>query len=271
MKIFQAAKVLAVLAAVLLMAPLASAAMNQDAFVELCLQGTPEEVEAALKAGADPNARDKDGQTPLSMAARDILQDGALKKVEVLLAAKADPKAKILAEENGTVIQVAAASGNVELVKRLIEAGVDVNQADDSGHTALMAICTPSNSGRSEIRKKRAAAVVKMLLEAGADPRAGTDRNVTALVYAAEADNTEIIRLLLAAGADANATVKNRDTPLLKAALESSDPEAVRLLLAAGAKVDVAKGDETPLANARNNRTPAAGAIVKILEEAGAK
>jgi FOG: Ankyrin repeat len=269
MRTFPLIAITIVFAASLLISPWAVAAMNQNEFVDLCLQGTPEEVEAAVKAGADPNAPARDGQTPLSMAARDILATNALKKVEILLKAQADPRAAIPAEENGSVIQVAAAASNTELVKRLIELGVNVNQADDSGHTPLISACI--RQSRSEIRKNQAALIVKMLLEAGADPKAGTDRNVTALLYAAEADNTEVIRLLLAAGADVNAVAKNLETPLLKAALDSSDPEAVRLLLEAGANVNAAKRNETPLTNARQNRTPAAKAIIKMLEEAGAK
>lgn len=260
---------LAVLAAALFMAPLATAAMNQDEFVDLCLQGTPEEVEAALKAGADPNASAGDGHTPLSMAARDFRLSGGFKKAEILIKAGADPKALAPGDENVAPIHVASGAGNAELVSRLIGLGVDINSATDDGHTPLMHACM--NSTGSPIKKAQMKAVVKALLDAGADPKAGTDRNVTALMYAAKGDSTELVGLLLAAGADVNATVKSGDTPLIAAAFSSSDPEMVRLLLAAGADVNAAKGDETPLSNARRNRSQAAGDIIKMLQEAGAK
>ena len=44
--------------------------MNASAFIDLCKGGTPKEIEAAIKAGADVNAKASDGKTPLNLAAK---------------------------------------------------------------------------------------------------------------------------------------------------------------------------------------------------------
>src|SRR5512145_2464865 len=46
-------------------------AFSQSSFLELCKNGTPEQVEAALKAGASVAERGEYAYTPLMMAARD--------------------------------------------------------------------------------------------------------------------------------------------------------------------------------------------------------
>ncbi|MDR1965576.1 MAG: hypothetical protein LBQ36_02595, partial [Synergistaceae bacterium] len=43
----------------------ASAAMGDEEFFKLCQKGSPAEVQAAIKNGANVNARDNYGQTPL--------------------------------------------------------------------------------------------------------------------------------------------------------------------------------------------------------------
>ena len=63
------AVVLAVLLALALTGCLSTNTQTKD-FFELVTAGTPQDVQAAISKGADVNAQDKDGKTPLISAAQ---------------------------------------------------------------------------------------------------------------------------------------------------------------------------------------------------------
>ncbi|KAF6818360.1 ankyrin repeat domain-containing protein 52 [Colletotrichum plurivorum] len=84
-----------------------------------------------------------------------------------------------------------------------------------------------------------------MLLEAGADPNARGNAGLTALHYAAEAGNGQIIRKLLDHGAEVDAEADDEqfgDTPLCRAVWEDCF-EAAEILLDAGASIHHALSD----------------------------
>jgi len=83
------------------------------------------DVTRCLAAGADPNARDEDGWTPLHLAAT---YDGA-EAVAALLAGGADLNARD--EDGWTPLHVAALVGGAEAVAALLDEG-----ADDGARTA---------------------------------------------------------------------------------------------------------------------------------------
>jgi ankyrin repeat protein len=92
-----------------------------------------------------------------------------------------------------TALYWAVKHGNLDLVKRLISMGADVNVSKDNGLTALQAACyDPENSP-----------IVQELLSAGADP--DIDYNGwTPLLFAALRENDAALRLLVEAGVDVN-------------------------------------------------------------------
>ncbi len=104
---------------------------------------------------------------------------------------------KTLIDVNKTLIY-ASASGEIEVVKLLLEAGADVNHQSKKGNTALM---YASHNGHIE--------VVKLLLEAGAVADIQNNSGQTALSMARSRvslgrdyrDYTDIVRLLREAGA----------------------------------------------------------------------
>lgn len=124
-----------------------------------------------------------------------------------------------------------------ETIRELLADGEDAAATDSGGHTALMwAALRPS------------AEVVGALLKApGASVAARNKDGSTALHLAAlacgkagaEAEAVQVLRLLLAAGADVLAADDKGFTPLMVASMHDS-VEAMQLLLAAGADVAAA-------------------------------
>jgi len=110
--------------------------------------------------------------------------------------------------------------------------------------------------------------LVDALVRAGANAKASTRYNVPPLYFAALNGNTPIMERLIAAGADPNATAYEGQTMLMTAAL-SGRAEAVRLLLQRGATVDAVepyRGQTALMWAASEGNTDAAA----VLLEAGA-
>ena len=78
-----------------------------------------------LKAGADVNAKTKDGETALMVA----LLEGHTESVNALIKAGADVNAKDI--KGGTALMLAALYGQAEDIKLLLNAGADVNARND--------------------------------------------------------------------------------------------------------------------------------------------
>lgn len=158
-------------------------------------KGRPKIVRLLLEFGADPNATDATGGTPMTTAS----QEGAAEVIDALLAAGAsadflttinlgryDEAEARLREDPGRLgdqgrdtiaLHLAVNKKNVRTIRWLIEHGVAVNAKRmmwDCNHTALhMAI----ESGAIEL--------AKLLLDAGADPNIRDDKfNATALGWA---------------------------------------------------------------------------------------
>lgn len=159
----------------------------------------------------------------------------------------------------------AAAIGSLDAMKLLVEAGADVNSANDFGATPLMwcagdlakaryllskgaNVKARSKVGRTPLMIAAncdgSAEIARLMIEKGADVKAKDEGGATVLETAATVNNLEVARLLLANGADVNTVDEGGFTPLSQAAGNGDRAtEMVRLLLDHGAKVNVASGD----------------------------
>jgi len=185
--------------------------------LQAALIGDVEEVKKLLEKGANPNARDKYGRTPLHWTAA----RGRLSAVEFLLEKGADPNAR---EQKGcTPLHWAAYNGRLSVVKLLLEKGADLHAKDKYGRTPLH---FAAEKGRLD--------VFILLLKRGADPNARDKYGRTPLHDAAYRGKLDVVKLLLERGADLHARDKNGRTPLYFAAYNGR-LDVVKLLLESGA------------------------------------
>lgn len=197
------------------------------------LRGDAEAVETLLRQGADPNALNAYGATPLHYGI------GSERIVAALLARGARPN---VVSQAG-VTPLFGAVGQAEsfaVVRRLIEAGADVNQPRDTPPEAL---------GGGSVLSLAIAGGDRRTLALLLDPKTGVDAKYLgpALVAAAQADDAETTRLLLARGANPD-TVAGNTATALNTALRGGHDEVAKLLLARGADLGIKslRGYSTP-------------------------
>lgn len=126
-----------------------------------------------------------------------------------------------------TILMKACKEEKIDIVKRLIKAGANVNAQDENGITALMFACKNNNFD-----------IAKILLGAKADVNIKDHDGYTAFAYAffQEKRNNDILNTLIKAGADVNVQVNGR-TPLM-IGCSFNDIDMVKTLIAAGADVN---------------------------------
>jgi ankyrin repeat protein len=216
-------------------------------------------VRLLLSHGAGVNTKQADGRTPLYLAA--MLGNGH-SILRLLLAHDADPNLRTAGGR--TPLMAAAARGDVEAMRLLLDAKAEVDRTDSAGETALMVAAS-----------RGSVPAVQLLLDRGADARARTKRSETALGNAGTTGNADVVRLLLERGAEVNVRNIRGYSPLMLAASSDTVPAAVvKLLLAQGADPGctadydetardlAAKRGPTEVARLLGHAPPAAASIV---------
>ena len=155
---------------------------------------------ALLAARANPNAANRYGVTPLSLACT----NGSAPFVTLLLEAGADANLALSGGE--TPLMTAARTGRLAAVKALLARGARVNdKIARGGQTALM---WAAHEGHAD--------VVETLIAAGADFRTPVDSGFTPLLFAARTGRAAVVRLLLQAGVDINEATQPATQPTKK-------------------------------------------------------
>jgi ankyrin repeat protein len=181
-----------------------------------------------IERGANVNLANKGGWTPLYLATDNRNLEGGdyptrkpdmddLEYIKLLLASGADPNAQLiestetrtvftnqwLDEDGATAFLRASQSGDVELMKLLLDRGADPKINTKLGVTPLAAAAGIGwvEGITYEHSPAQTVEAVKMLLELGIDPNFQADTGRTALHGAAHKGATEVVKVLVAAGA----------------------------------------------------------------------
>jgi ankyrin repeat protein len=218
-------------------------------------------VELLIDKGADVNAGNKAGATPLIRAAT------SYEKTRLLVAAGANVRVRT-ALGNTPLILAARRAGNSRTVQLLLEHGAN---ATERYSAAISPVLAGAASGDLE--------TLRLLLDAGAKaddfPKMKDSRAViftgfrTPLMWAAYHNDVRMVRLLLERGADPNQST-HFGNPLSHACWSDS-LEAAQVLIARGANVNArdAVADFTPLHWAAGTESPRPQ-LVKLLLDNGA-
>jgi ankyrin repeat protein len=122
-------------------------------------------------------------------------------------------------------LHIAGSSGQSSAVDFLLKRGANPDLHDYSGDTALLSVI-----GRGE--DERALQVLRTLLKAGANPNLRSSSGFwTPLILASDLGQTQMVSVLLRAGADVHGTNSQGSTPLHFA----GNADVARTLIAAGA------------------------------------
>jgi uncharacterized protein len=180
---------------IVLLLPAAGVAAN-DRLADAARRGDQAVVRALIDRGVDVNAKGVDGATALHQA----VHAEQLTIADMLLRGGADPAAR---DRYGvTPLYLACLNGNADMIRRLLDAGVDPN-IDATGETALM---TAARNGRP--------AALQALIDRGA--RVGArdpEFEQTALMIAVRENHAAAVDLLIRAGAAVDARTRKGPTP----------------------------------------------------------
>jgi truncated hemoglobin YjbI len=129
---------------------------------EIAGQGNVRIVAALLRLGADPNASDGYGQTPLYWVSNAYPYDGAARAAVVATLVQAGANVNMRERVKGcSALHMAARRGNVVVAQALLRCGADIEARDKYGDTPL-----------HRAVKCRQAEMVTFLLASGADAQA---------------------------------------------------------------------------------------------------
>jgi ankyrin repeat protein len=166
-----------------------------------------------IACGANPDAQDDDGNTPMHHA----VCDGDMEKVTLLLACNASPN--IPNNIGYTPVYFAVSMNNHKLVTQLLKGGANVALQDKKGHTVLHYAVRYAD-----------VSVLNLLCNQGADPDVQDDKGCTVTHRAVACADIAVLGLLIYRGANPNLQ-DNEGRTVMHHAVRLNNGAAVELLL----------------------------------------
>lgn len=156
-----------------------------DEFLYAAEMGDLQALRASVANGAQMDGVDSDGQSALEI----VVRNKDLDSIRYLITIP-----EVLKSQGGGGLRAAASWGLVDVLGLLLDAGVDVNAAEERGWSALTHAAYFGD-----------VATVSLLLSRGADIEHSDGSGMTPLIHAASRGATDIVALLLSYGADIGA------------------------------------------------------------------
>ncbi len=231
----------------------------------------PEVVSQILSTGVDPNIEIRGGYTALMLA--DGVQGStdavAAPTVEALIKGGADPNQ---ADDHAvTPLMYAALTGKPRTVACLLRYGAKPDLADKiSGQTALHY----ATDSQTLLPREDVAGTVQALLDGGASVDAQDSAGMTAMMHASEGGYVEVVRVLLARGANPTLKDLRGRTALAIAREPSAKPlQALEIVAPASSKMPVAATANGPNTGRPADQTLAQrrAEVANLLEHANAR
>ena len=174
-------------------------------------------VRSLLQAGTDVNASNAEGNTPLTLAAKNGYVDISTKLI------KSGADVNLTDYRGDTAVMWASVKGFPECIEVLGNAGADVSKMNVLDESPVWAAVYHGNSG-----------CIEPLTRQGADVNAVNHNNITPLMEAGKNDFSTCLEKLVSLGADVNKQ-EHMGKTALTFALEMDSRTCIDILTAAGA------------------------------------
>jgi len=191
-------------------------------------------VEALLSAGADVNAMDASGYSPLYLAC----ERGEHEIVKLLLSRGANPNVKATKRPKYP-IHAACRRQHYDLIKLLLEVNADVAVRGECGKTALHGVLESTSRQSSDSGDASVLDMVQLLLDRGANVNAVSADGETPFYVACSKGLTPVVDKMLECGAKLDGS-SGKKLPLIVACRNKHVP-VVQLLLSNGANPDISE------------------------------
>ena len=190
--------------------------------------GNDDIVHLLIDSGADVNLVNNEGKTAL-----DLADDEVTRKTILGAGGKSGKENTSNSSNNKTSdIFAAVSSGDLLLVKKLLDSGVDIDVQDSKDYTPLLLALRDYHPK-----------IAEYLIRNGANLELQNDNDSTPLAIASFRGYLDIVELLIDSGANVNAVGKNDNWTALMSAASGDNLEIAKLLVESGADISIVNND----------------------------